>query len=68
MNLQPLYVSSRPTRPVGYWSQVPDVFLRTADCLQLVTALQQGFTEIHTRDTHQRSGAGALGLTAIAIE
>ncbi len=45
-----------------------NVFLRTADCLHLVTALQQGFTEVHTHDTHQRSGAGALGLTAIVIE
>jgi len=45
-----------------------DVFLRTADCLHLVTALQKGFTEVHTHDTHQRSGAGALGLTAVVIE
>jgi predicted nucleic acid-binding protein len=45
-----------------------DVFLRTADCLHLVTALQQGFMEIHTHDTNQRDAAGALGLTAVAIE
>ena len=45
-----------------------DVFLRTADCLHLVTALQQGFTEVHTHDTHQRNGASALGLTAVVIE
>jgi len=45
-----------------------DVFLRTADCLHLVTALHHGFTEIHTHDAHQREGAGALGLTAVAIE
>jgi hypothetical protein len=38
-----------------------DVVRRTADCLHLVTALQQGFAEIHTHDTHQRNGAGALG-------
>jgi predicted nucleic acid-binding protein len=44
-----------------------DVFLRAADCLHLVTALRHGFTEIHTHDTHQRDGAGALGVTAIAI-
>ena len=44
-----------------------DMFLRTADCLHLVTALRHGFAEIHTHDTHQRDGAGALGLTAIAI-
>lgn len=45
-----------------------DVFLRTADCLHLVTALQQGFTEVHTHDTHQRNGASAVGLTAVVIE
>ena len=45
-----------------------DVFLRTADCLHLVTALRQGFTEIHTHDAHQCNGAGALGLAAVAIE
>ena len=51
-----------------YGSLPEDVFLRTADCLHLVTALRHGFTEIHTHDTHQRDGAGALGLTAVAIE
>jgi hypothetical protein len=45
-----------------------DVFLRTADCIHLVTALHHGFTELHTHDTHQRNGAGVLGLTAVAIE
>jgi len=45
-----------------------DVFLRTADCLHLVTALRHGFTEIHTHDAHQREGAPALGLAAVAIE
>jgi len=45
-----------------------DVFLRTADCLHLVTALRQGFTEIHTHDRHQRNGASALGLRAISID
>lgn len=51
-----------------YGSLPEDVFLRTADCLHLVTALRHGFSEIHTHDTHQRNGAGALGLTAVAIE
>jgi predicted nucleic acid-binding protein len=54
---------------VRTYTTLPDnVFLRTADCLHLVTALQQGFTEVHTHDAHQRNGSGALGLTAIAIE
>lgn len=51
-----------------YGSLPEDVFLRTADCLHLVTALRHGFSEIHTHDTQQRNGAGALGLTAVAIE
>jgi len=54
---------------VRVYSTLPaDVFLRTADCLHLVSALNQGFSEIHTHDKHQRDGAGALGLTALAIE
>lgn len=44
-----------------------DVFLRTADCFHLVTALQQGFSEIHTHDVHQRDGARALGLDPVSI-
>jgi uncharacterized protein len=53
---------------VRTYSTLPeDVFLRTADCLHLVTALRHGFTEIHTHDTHQQDGAGALGLAAVAI-
>lgn len=45
-----------------------DVFLRTADCLHLVTALRHGFGEIHTHDAHQQDGAGALGLAVVTIE
>jgi predicted nucleic acid-binding protein len=44
------------------------IFLRTADCLHLVTALHHGFAEIHTHDTHQTQAASALGLTAISIQ
>lgn len=44
-----------------------NIFLRTADCLHLVTALHHGFAEIHTHDTHQIQAAAALGLTAIQI-
>ena len=50
-----------------YTALPEDVFLRTADCLHLVTALHHGFAEIHTHDRQQRDGAGALGLTAVAI-
>jgi uncharacterized protein len=44
-----------------------NVFLRTADCLHLVTALHHGFAEIHTHDVHEIQAAPALGLTAVQI-
>jgi len=43
------------------------VFLRTADCLHLVTALHHRFAEIHTHDAHQIKAASALGLTSVTI-
>lgn len=43
-----------------------DVFLRTADCLHLVTALHHNFAEIHTYDLHQSKAAVALGIKAVA--
>ena len=43
------------------------VFLRTSDCLHLVTALHHGFTEICTHDHHQIQAASALGLTSLRI-
>lgn len=50
------------------YTTLPDaVFLRTSDCLHLVTALHHGFSEIHTHDVHQIKAAAALGLTPIAI-
>jgi predicted nucleic acid-binding protein len=45
-----------------------DVFLRSADCLHLVTALHHNFVEIHTHDKHQTNAAPTLGLRAIAIQ
>ncbi len=42
-------------------------FLRTADCLHLMTALHHGFTEFHTHDTHQIAAASSLGLKPIAL-
>lgn len=38
------------------------VFLRSADCLHLVTAMHHGFAEIYTYDQHQTAAAAALGL------
>ena len=53
---------------VRTYTALPEsVFLRTADCLHFVTALHHRFGEVHTHDRHQREGADALGLTAIAI-
>jgi predicted nucleic acid-binding protein len=50
------------------YSMLPEtMFLRTADCLHLVTALHHGFTEIHTHDVHQIRAASALGLVAASI-
>lgn len=44
-----------------------DKFLRSSDCLQLVTALQQNFSEIHNYDAQQASAAPALGLRPVAV-
>ena len=41
------------------------VFLRSSDCLHLVTALHHNFAEIYTYDTHQSVAAAALGLKAV---
>lgn len=43
------------------------VFLRTADCIHLITALCSGLTEIHTHDRHQAQAAPSLGLKPIRI-
>lgn len=45
------------------YTTLPDnVWLRTADCLHLVTAMHHGFTEIYTFDSNQSAAAIALGL------
>lgn len=44
-----------------------DVFLRTADCLHLTTALRHRFQEIYTHDQHQMAAASWLGLKAISL-
>ena len=51
------------------YTTLPDtVFLRTADCLHLVTALHHNFAEIYTHDSHQTDAAAALGLKSVAIQ
>jgi hypothetical protein len=53
---------------VKIYTALPEsIFLRTSDCLHLVTALQHGFTEICTHDHHQIQAASALGLTSLRI-
>jgi len=48
------------------YTTLPDnVWLRTADCLHLVTAMHHGFTAIYTYDGSQKTAAIALGLTPL---
>jgi predicted nucleic acid-binding protein len=44
------------------------VFLRSADCLHLVTAVHHDFSEIYTYDGHQSAAANALGLEALTAK
>jgi predicted nucleic acid-binding protein len=41
------------------------VFLRSSDCIQLVTALHHNFAEIYTYDRHQSIAASSFGLSAV---
>jgi uncharacterized protein len=41
------------------------IFLRSSDCIHLVTALHHNFAEFLTFDAHQTQAAAALGLTAV---
>jgi predicted nucleic acid-binding protein len=50
-----------------YTTLPADAFLRSSDCLHLVTAIQQNFVEVHTYDAHQTAAAAALGLKPIAL-
>lgn len=43
------------------------VFLRSADCLHLVTAMHHGVTDIYTYDLRQTEAAVALGLTPLQV-
>lgn len=48
------------------YTTLPDnVWLRTADCIHLVTAMHHGFSEIYTYDGNQSTAAVALGLKAL---
>jgi predicted nucleic acid-binding protein len=39
-----------------------DIFLRSSDCIHIVTALHHGFDELLTYDVHQLKAATAMGL------
>ena len=43
----------------------PTIFLRSSDCIHLVTALHHNFAEFLTFDAHQTQAAIALGLTPV---
>lgn len=43
------------------------IYLRSSDCLHLISALHYGHPEIHTHDKHQSAAASALGLKAVTI-
>ncbi len=46
----------------------PAIFLRSADCLHLVSALHHNFDAIYTYDSHQAHAASSLGLTPRSFE
>ena len=43
------------------------VFLRSADCLHLVTAMRHRFAEIYTYDVRQSEAASVLGLRPVSF-
>jgi predicted nucleic acid-binding protein len=48
------------------FTTLPDsIFLRSADCLHLVTAMHHGFTDVFTYDVRQTDAAIALGLNPL---
>ena len=50
-----------------YTTLPESVFLRSADCLHLVTALRHNFAEIYTYDLRQADAAAVLGLKPVAV-
>lgn len=45
----------------------PGLFLRSADCLHLVTALEAEFSEIHSNDRHLLAAAPFFGLRGVNV-
>ena len=55
----------------GFWvysSLSETIFLRSSDCLHLVTALHHNHRDIFTHDRNQAAAALALGITPVSIE
>lgn len=44
-----------------------EIFLRSSDCLHLITATHYQFSEIYTYDRHQSQAASAFGMIPISI-
>ena len=56
------------TAAARIFASLPEtVFLRTADCLHLVTAVQHNLPEIFTHDKHQIAASQALGIVPVVI-
>ena len=43
------------------------IFLRSSDCLHLVTAMHYRMHEIYTHDNHQSAAAAAFGIVPVCI-
>ena len=43
------------------------IFLRSSDCLHLVTAMHYGIKDVYTYDLHQIQAASVLGLNPISV-
>ena len=61
----PLDAAILETVAKTYTTLPGDVWLRTADCIHLVTAMHHGLSEICTYDSHQATAVATLGLKAI---
>jgi predicted nucleic acid-binding protein len=44
-----------------------NIFLRSSDCLHLVTAMEYRINEIYTHDSHQSEAAEAFGIVPVCI-